>query len=115
MGEAERREQERRAAEERARKEEASARQQLDAWLKKNNYTGVNAKKSKMMMARYPLHDATAQRDASAVRLLLRFGADATLKNTSGQTPGELAKKTKGCEDVLAVLSSHSQMRRGGA
>merc|ERR1711920_164283 len=82
--EAERREQERIEAEARARREEEAARQKLDAWLQKNKYASVNTKKSKMMMARYPLHDAVSQCDADMVRLLLKFGADPALKNTSG-------------------------------
>merc|ERR1712039_1004293 len=113
--EADKRERARLEAEERARQEEAAARQQLEAWLKKNQYAGVNTKKSKMMSSRYPLHDAVSQRDDAVVRLLLRFGANATLKNSSGRTAQELAKNTKGCEAVLAVFASASQVQRGGA
>merc|ERR1712151_327776 len=103
------REQERLEAQERALQEENCARQQLDAWLQTNKYASVNTKKSKMMMARYPLHDAVTQRDATAVRLLLRFGADKSFKNSSGRTPHELAKHTKGCDEVLGAFASQSQ------
>jgi len=113
--EAERREKEERAARERARREQEAAKQQLQAWLDKNKYAEVNTKKSKMMMGRYPLHDAVSQKDANAVRLLLRFGADTTLKNSSGKTPQELANTTKGCEHVVTVFASHSRQRVGGA
>merc|ERR1712217_911419 len=111
----EHREKERVDAQERARKEEAAARQQLQAWLEKNKYASVNTKKSKMMRARYPLHDAVAQKDAAAVRLLLRFGADPALKNSSGRTPEEPARATKGSEQVAAAFASQSRVRVGGA
>jgi len=113
--EAEAREKEQRAARERARREEEAAQQQLQAWLQKNKYAGVNTKKSKMMMARYPLHDAVAQKDAPTVRLLLRFGSDSTLKNSSGKTANDVARNTKGCEDVVAAFSSQTRVKAGGA
>jgi len=113
--EAEAREKEEKAARERARREEEAAQQQLQAWLQKNNYASVNTKKSKMMSARYPLHDAVAQKDATAVRLLLRFGADATLKNSLGKTAQDVARNTKGCEDVVAAFSSQTRLKVGGA
>lgn len=113
--EEERREMARFEATERVRQEEEETRQQLQVWLKKNKYASVNSKKTKMMMARYPLHDAVAQRDAVTVRLLLRFGADLTLKNTSGRTAQEVAKNTKGCDDVLAAFVCQPQVKRGGA
>lgn len=119
---ADKRERARLEAEQRACQEEAAARQQLEAWLKKNSYSGVNTKKKKMMMARYPLHDAVTQRDATTVRLLLRFGADKGLKNSSGRTAHELAKhksnrsgRSAACEEVLGVFASQSQVQRGGA
>lgn len=116
--EAERREQERLeavVAEERRCQEEKAARRQLEAWLKKNNYATVNTKKSKLMTSNYPLHEATMQWDAAVVRLLLRFGADPSLKNSSNKTPLELATKTKGCEEVVAAFTCQSHVKRGGA
>merc|ERR1711920_369982 len=113
--EAERAEKARVDAEERARQEEAAAQQRLQDWLKKNGYGGVNTQKSKMLMARYPLHDAVSQKDTEMVQLLLRFGADRSLKNTTGKTAQQLAEKTKGCDEVLTAFSSQTQQKRGGA
>merc|ERR1712194_467426 len=104
-----------RQKEKRAAKEEEAAQQKLQAWLQKNKYAGINTKKSKMMMVRYPLHDAVTQKDAAAVRLLLRFGADATSKNSSGRTAHDVARSTKGCEDVAAAFSSQTRVKAGGA
>merc|ERR1711908_98874 len=112
--EAEAREHEQRAARERARQDEEAAHQQLQAWLDKNKYAGVNTKKSKMLMVRYPLHDAVTQKNAGAVRLLVRFGADATLKNSSGKTALDVARNMKGCEDLVAAFNSQTRINRGG-
>jgi len=109
--EAQRIEKERLAAQERARKDQ----EQLQSWLQKNKYAGVNAKKTKLMLTRYPLHEAVYQKDATALRLLLRFGADPAAKNTSGKTAQELANSTKASEEILAAFTSQSRMKIGGA
>merc|ERR1712070_928153 len=102
-------EQERKRAEEQHAKEEKEAHERVNAWLKKNSFSGVNAKKKNLMSSLYPLHCAVNQNDSAMVQLLLKFGADATLANSSKLTPRQLADKLnkKGSHnEVLAVLPS---------
>lgn len=100
-------EQERKRAEEQHAKEEHDAQQRVNAWLKKNSFSSVNAKKKNLMSSLYPLHCAVTQKDCAMVQLLIKFGADPKLANSSKQTPRQLAEKLnkKGSHDeVLAVL-----------
>ena len=102
-------EQERKRAEEQRAKDEQDAQQRVNAWLKKNGFSSVNAKKKSMMSSLYPLHCAVTQNDSAMVQLLIRFGADPKLTNSSKQTPRQMADKLnkKGSHnEVLAVLPS---------
>lgn len=97
----EREEQQRRAQEaalaERRRLElekQAADRATADAWLKKNGFSDVAAKKKSMFSSTYALHVAVKENNAEIVRCLLASGADPALKNSSGQTPAQLAQKS---------------------
>lgn len=87
--------------------EDNDGKDELDSWLKTNELSGVNSRKGSLMSRVYPLHVAVMQRDVRIVDLLLRFGADHKLKNSSMQTPRQLAMKKNrdGSYDrVLAAL-----------
>jgi len=102
-------EQERQRAEEQRAKEDKEAQERVNAWLKKNGFGSVNAKKKNLMSSLYPLHCAVTQNDSAMVQLLIRFSADPQLANSSKQTPRQLADKLnkKGSHsEVLAVLPS---------
>uniref|UniRef100_A0A7S1F434 Uncharacterized protein n=1 Tax=Noctiluca scintillans TaxID=2966 RepID=A0A7S1F434_NOCSC len=83
----------------------------LAVFLEKHGFAGVNNKKTDLRGWRYPLHVAVGERDVSAVRLLLKAGAQTSVKSTSGSTPLELARKpsTRGKpdgEDIVALLDA---------
>lgn len=102
-------EQERKRAEEQRAKDEQDAQQRVNAWLKKNGFSSMNAKKKSLMSSLYPLHCAVTQNDSAMVQLLVKFGADPKLANSSKQTPRQLADKLnkKGSHnEVLAVMPS---------
>lgn len=124
------REEQQRRAEEAARAErqrlelekQAADRAKAEAWLKKKGFGDACAKKKSMFSSTYPLHVAVKENDAEMIRCLLAAGADASLKNSSGQTAAQLADKSnkKGshsaCLDVLGgVPVSTSTRARGGA
>jgi hypothetical protein len=114
--EEERRLAEQQAAEERARQEEARTQAEADA-QKVNEYLtshgfkgGVNAKKKSIMKYQYPLHIAVKEQNPEMVKLLIEQGADATLKNASGRTPGDKAeqytKKKKGDATSVSIVQA---------
>lgn len=97
----EREEQARRAAEEAAQKafaevqqEEELQQKEVQAFLRKHGFAGIRAGRRRMMRTSYPLHTAVTEKDARMVALLLRAGADASQKNSSGATPAQLAQKS---------------------
>lgn len=96
------------AAEEKTN-EETELRNQLDAWLKKNGFADVNAKKKSYMPPShcYPLHTAVKQKDAQIVGLLVRFGADKNTPNSSKLKALDLANKNKkgnSHDEIIAAL-----------
>jgi len=97
----EREEQQRRAQEaalaERRRLElekQAADRAKADAWLKKNGFGDVAAKKKSMFSSTHALHVAVKENNAEIIRCLLAAGADPALQNSNGQTPAQLAQKS---------------------
>ena len=55
-----------------------------------------------------PLHDAVIRNDLEIVKVLIKFGADPTIKNTKdGKTPIDQAKDK---EELLRVLKSSSYL-----
>lgn len=66
----------------------------------------------------YPLHVAAEQRNATIVEMLLKDGANATLKNSSGKTALQVAQKMNkaGSHDaVVRILGGEPKPRTGGA
>eukprot|EP00928_Gymnodinium_smaydae_P074918 TRINITY_DN57933_c0_g1_i1.p1 TRINITY_DN57933_c0_g1~~TRINITY_DN57933_c0_g1_i1.p1 ORF type:complete len:257 (+),score=52.11 TRINITY_DN57933_c0_g1_i1:66-836(+) len=89
-------------------KQEAAEYAKLQDFLKLHGFKGVNVKRTKLFQGKYPLHSAVKRNDASMVKLLLKFGADPTLTNSSGATPAALARRlqTSGSHDeILALLT----------
>eukprot|EP00928_Gymnodinium_smaydae_P025900 TRINITY_DN204_c0_g1_i1.p1 TRINITY_DN204_c0_g1~~TRINITY_DN204_c0_g1_i1.p1 ORF type:complete len:250 (-),score=95.03 TRINITY_DN204_c0_g1_i1:192-872(-) len=112
--EAARREQQEEEARMRAEQEEAQRKEQekadsekLQAFLKQHGYKDAKTKRTKMFKSKYPLHSAVKLNDARIVKLLLEQGADATAKNSAGQTPATVAhnlQKDGSHTQVLALL-----------
>mmetsp|Transcript_118544 Transcript_118544/g.335354 ORF Transcript_118544/g.335354 Transcript_118544/m.335354 type:complete len:237 (+) Transcript_118544:68-778(+) len=93
---------------ERARNDQAK----LDAFLKKNNYKGVNEKRTTAMRAKYPLHTAIKQKDGDVVRILLEAGADLGVTDSNKLTPLQLVTKLNTDGSFTAI---HNQLLRAGA
>lgn len=79
--------------------DETEAREQLEIWLREARYEGVNHKRKTwssktISKSKYPLHTAVKRQDQIVIELLLRFGADPTLLNSSKQTPLAVAEQT---------------------
>lgn len=95
-------------------------RGRLDAWLHKNGFAGVGAKKVTVEKTTYPLHEAVDQSDAEVVLWLLQFGANAEQQDSSGETPRDLAAssyKDGFYDEVLKAFqatSSNSAPREAG-
>jgi len=112
-------EEEKAAREEELRRleEEAKERQEvLKAFLKENGFPfgaplNANASKRTMMKTTYPLHSAAEAGRSTVVEMLLKEGAEPSLKNSSGRTAAELAQKKdkKGSHaEVLRLLGCTS-------
>eukprot|EP00747_Dinoflagellata_sp_TGD_P161769 gnl/TRDRNA2_/TRDRNA2_178653_c0_seq1.p1 gnl/TRDRNA2_/TRDRNA2_178653_c0~~gnl/TRDRNA2_/TRDRNA2_178653_c0_seq1.p1 ORF type:complete len:253 (-),score=85.51 gnl/TRDRNA2_/TRDRNA2_178653_c0_seq1:223-981(-) len=94
-------------AEEEKQMQEAKAK--VEAFLKAKGFKSVDGKRRKLMSTTYPLHTAVKENNAEMVQLLMRSGADVRQKNSSGQTPQDIARKCnkRGSHDaVLSILSS---------
>jgi len=82
----------------------------LDAFLASNGFDGVSNKRRRMLRPSiYPLHLAAEKGDDQLIRLLLEAGADRLLKDSSGRTAEDVAKRKnkKGSHDeALASLAT---------
>jgi len=97
----------RRQADEQRAKEDRLARDSVNAWMRKNGFEGMHARKMLSVNTPYPLHRAVKQNDSVMVKLLLKFGADHSATNTWNLTPRQLAaklNKNASHTEVLAVL-----------
>merc|ERR1712241_1599701 len=103
-------EQERVQEQNRLEKEQREAQQHVATFLKDNGFKGVNDKRKKMLFSCYPLHVAVEKNNADIVKSLLRCGADPKQKNSSGQTPQDLAHKCnkKGSHTLVLQAIQHS-------
>lgn len=100
---------ERRHAEEQRAKEDRVARESVNAWMRKNGFEGMHARKMLSVSTPYPLHRAVKQNDSVMVQLLLKFGADHSATNTWNLSPRQLAAKLNkngSHDEVLTVLPS---------
>lgn len=100
---------ERRQADEQRAKEDQLSRDSVNAWMRKNGFDGMQARKMLSINTPYPLHCAVKQNDSVMVKLLLKFGADHSATNTWNLTPRQLAaklNKNASHSEVLAVLPS---------
>jgi len=62
-------------------------------FLSQHGFAGVNTKRTRMLKSKYPLHTAVKLADRDTLTLLLASGANASLKNSGGDTPKQLARK----------------------
>jgi len=78
---------------EKQKKEEREDQVKVDSFLKRNGFSDIDSKKKTMFKSFYPLHSAVSQNSAEMVQLLLAAGARPLLKNSSGLSALELARK----------------------
>ncbi|CAJ1448030.1 unnamed protein product, partial [Effrenium voratum] len=108
----------RRRAQEAEQKEREERQKEVQAFLKLHGFTAVSGAKKSFMSSTYPLHKAAELGDAHMVDQLLKSGATATQKNSSGRTPAQVAAKKdrKGSHSaVLSVLTQTQATAVGGA
>jgi len=104
---------EQRRGEERA----AERREAVAAFLKSRGFSGVMEPKKGFMKSTYPLHEAARAGNTRMVEMLLREGAVASQKNSSGRTAAQEAEKqNKGGSHapVLLALVAGCTARAGG-
>jgi len=96
---AERRKQEAQEEAERALKEEQEKamenERKVKEFLSSRGYSGINAKRTKMLKTKYALHSAVKDNSAEMVELLLAARADTAVRNSAGLTPAQLAMKLR--------------------
>jgi len=108
-------------ARQRMEQERLEREQRVAAFLKQHGFATVNSIKRSLMSSTYPLHKAAELGDDKLVAMLLKEGAQAWQKNSSGKTAAQVAEKknSKGSHlQVLAVLGSSglsSKTTAGGA
>lgn len=83
---------------------------------------GVTGPKKSLLSTTYPLHSAAKEGNARMVAMLLKEGADATQKNSSGRTAVQVAQKRNKAGSHAPVISAlaggrapASAARLGGA
>ncbi|CAJ1438119.1 unnamed protein product [Effrenium voratum] len=97
---------------------ERHTQKRLLTFLAEHHFTGVNNPRSTVLgfYKEYPLHAAVRCLDAELVKMLLRNGADPSVRDGSRMTPWQRAwsqakKGSEGACDVLAVLEAHEARR----
>lgn len=77
----------------------------VEQWLSKNGFEGVNCSRRRLR-TQYPLHVAVRECDHAVIRKLLIAQADATLTDSAGRTPLELAQsKNRGGSHTTLLLA----------
>jgi len=100
--------------------EEDGRKKQVTAFLQKNGFKAVDAKKSGLMSSTYALHKAAEAGDEKMVAMLIKEGANPTQKNSAGKTAGQVAQKKNRADSHAKVLEELRGARsntgvRGGA
>merc|ERR550514_844859 len=100
--------------EEERRWRERSDKAAVEHFLRANGFPSddVNGKRRRMLRTAFPLHVAVEQGNAQIVELLLWMGGDASKRNSSGQTPEDLARKLHkkpAAAGVLGVLQAAAE------
>uniref|UniRef100_A0A7S0AVJ9 Uncharacterized protein n=1 Tax=Pyrodinium bahamense TaxID=73915 RepID=A0A7S0AVJ9_9DINO len=104
-------------------KEMRERRKALDLFYQQNGFLGINEPRRSgcsvwAATVTYPLHWAAELADACTVEMLLKEGADVTLKNSAGKTALQVAQKRDrggSHESVLRLLGPEAKPRVGGA
>jgi len=95
--------------------EERELREKVLAFLKKNGFADVSAPKNGWLFSfTYPLHRAVEQNDAAMVSALLKFNAEAHVRDSQGKTPRQLAKSQNFMGSHAEVLKVLKRDRKPG-
>jgi len=89
----------------------ARDQKKLKQFLVKNQFKGINAKRSSASSFTYPLHVAVSENNLNIVELLLIAGADPSLRDSNERTASDVAemKHNNGSHDmVLAALAANT-------
>eukprot|EP00438_Fugacium_kawagutii_P032027 Skav203164 [mRNA] locus=scaffold371:187904:207228:+ [translate_table: standard] len=95
--------------------EDRSRRERLLKFMKRHRFKDVNSSSGWFFNFRFPLHAAVEDNDAEMIRILLHFKAKTKLKDASGWSARQLARKrnVNGSHDaVLQLLNDHAMARR---
>lgn len=87
-----------------------AAKEAIQPFLLKHGFTGVKAKRQRFWRFSYPLHAAVKEKDAEAVQLLLKAGADPDQVDSSGRTPIILAGRLDRAGSHNEVLQAFGQL-----
>jgi len=95
--------------------EERGRREKLLQFLKANHFKDVNSSAGWFFNYCFPLHVAVEQNNAAMVEMLLHFKAKTKLKDASGETARQRARKMNvsgSHEKVLKVFAEHTAARK---
>lgn len=95
--------------------EDRGRRERLLKFMKRHRFKDVNSSSGWFFNFRFPLHAAVEDNDAEMIRILLHFKAKTKLKDASGWSARQLARKrnVNGSHDaVLQLLNDHAMARR---
>ncbi|CAE7304674.1 unnamed protein product [Symbiodinium necroappetens] len=79
--------------------------QSIAVFLKKHGFSGINVPKRGCFRKTFALHKAAELADVATTTLLLAEGADVSLRNSSGRTAADVAKKIDNCGSHAAVFN----------
>lgn len=95
--------------------EDRSRRERLLKFMKRHRFKDVNSSSGWFFNFRFPLHAAVEDNDAEMIRILLHFKAKTKMKDASGWSARQLARKRNingSHEAVLQLLNDHAMARR---
>ena len=91
--------------EEQAEEADPHFRLQLSSFLEKHGFSGINVPRRSFLRKTFALHKAAELADVATTTLLLAEGADVSLRNSSGRTAADVAKKKDNCGSHAAVFN----------